>query len=260
MKVLFKIGFQKTIRILDLFGILNFFWKKDDFYKIKYGYIFLSKKYNLSSWYRRFDIWEPKVFSYLENLKLENKKILEFGSCFGYFSILFSKKTLPKGKIIGIEPFPEYFKMLEKTRRKNKFKNLEFLNFGINDENSKISFDPSCSIYDSMLIEINKKDKSKNKKKLNKVQVPVYNLKETINIIKFTPDLIFMDIEGIEEKVFDQILKNKFFQTDIIFESHLGFYKNTNLKKILEDFQKIGYKVKKIDKNHYHLSKNNFLK
>lgn len=84
------------------------------------------------------------------------------------------------------------------------------------------------------------------------LEVKSKNLPEFLNKIQYIPDYIFMDIEGFEIDVFDELAVN-FLKTHnpiIVFEIHEVFYRKEKdlsyIKKILDKHQ---YKYRQIADN-----------
>ena len=81
--------------------------------------------------------------------------------------------------------------------------------------------------------------------------VPVVKLSNFLNQINFNPDVIFMDIEGFEVDVIEDLNENYFHKNkpNIVFEVHEYFYKNNkNLEYLKSILQSANYNMR-LDKN-----------
>lgn len=232
----------------------KYFWKKPGYYRVNNFLLYLNPKDGMSAWKRRFCIWEYELFSNLSSYVSKNEKILELGSCEGYTGLQLLSAA-PKGRLVGIEPFPKYFKYLEKTLAKNRIpkETLNFLNIGYSlTSKSSIFYDddnPYLSLKKLNGISYeNAKLKSTKDRKKTKIQT--FSLKQIIKKIDFTPTLLFMDIEGMERIVFKEMTKLNFYPK-IIWEHHSVFYGAEVLYEILLSLEKKGYQNTKIGKEHY---------
>lgn len=243
---------KAIIKGLYMVGITKVIWKKPRFFKISPGQIYLSPEEGLSSLYRMFELWEPEVKSFIQNEIKKEWKIFEFGSCMGYFSLYLSRKVEKEGKVVGIEPFSRYFKYLKKTKKANPNLNLDFLNLGISSSEKKIKFNERKSPY-YLLQNMNKIDYGLKNKEDGENKIKTITLSKLIKKVGFRPDMIFMDIEGGEIIVFDQLLKMEFFP-NLFFESHENFYGEKKLREYLDKLSPF-YKIKKIENRHWYLEK-----
>lgn len=135
----------------------------------------------------------------------DNPFIIDCGSHIGV-SILSFKKQYLDSKIIGFEPNPETFKILEKNIKQNNLKNVELINAAVADKEGKIDFyvntKNSWSWGDSLLKTWFVKDK------FRKVKIKTAILSKYLNR---PVDVLKLNIEGSETLVMKEIgskLKN----------------------------------------------------
>lgn len=99
LKVLYRLGFEQV---------------GEGFYEIEGGKIYLSNKQGLSSVYRKYDIFEPETLDFIKKYVTKDMKVLELGSCLGYFTLYLAKY----GKeVLGIEGNEDYLRLLRQTVR-----------------------------------------------------------------------------------------------------------------------------------------------
>ena len=243
----------RIITFLQKIGILPLLWRKSRYCKTRHGYLYLSPEYNLSSWFRRFGCWEPHVCYALPKEIKPGDKVLELGSCFGYFSIMLADLVGEKGKVVGLEPCQNYFAFLQKTRQINpRFGDrIQFLNMAVGETNNTFHFDATTTHYE-MLSQLNSLDYtpaghlSKNSEGMEMKMSP---LQDVLALIGFTPDVIFMDIEGAELTVFEQIMQLGI-KPKVIFEHHKGFYGEEKFSNTMRKLKDYGYQERWTDPDH----------
>lgn len=205
------------------------FYRNGEEYRRIYREIFIDQEYKFSS-------------------KTKSPFIIDCGSHIG-LSILYFKKIYPDSKIIGFEPSPENFQILQKNIKENKLSNVKVFNYALSDKEGvtdlHVSFDQNdpwtwgdTIIYDMW------GDENKDKK----VSIRTVKLSKYINK---PVDLIKVDIEGSEQKVLEEIENKLHFVNEIVMEYHgtkTGIKVNdySVIKQILE---RNGFRVKTIDKN-----------
>ncbi|CAN1593552.1 fkbM_fam, methyltransferase, FkbM family [Candidatus Pelagibacterales bacterium] len=213
--------------------------KVDDF---KFKLTFLNYKLDKGISQRIEGIREPSTVSAIRSLVKKGNKVLELGACYGYFSSIMSLCAGKKGKIVSIEGLPNNYKILKTNIKLNKFKNIFAYNYFLsNNPSSKfIYFNKSShNPYSGIKNYLSYKKNSSNMKENDCVNV--IRLSDFLKKIKFYPDNIFMDIEGFEVDVLEDLFKNYFKKKKnpiIVFEIHREIYKkkrNLNyIKSILK--------------------------
>lgn len=181
---------------------------------------------------------EPNTVSAIRSLVKKGNKVLELGACYGYFTYLMSTCTGSQGKVVSIEGLPNNFKILKNNINLNKCSNVSIYNYFIsNNENSDlIAFNKKSTAPYSDVENFLLKNNLSNKKDYEFVEtIKISSFLEKIN---FYPDNIFMDIEGFEVDVIEDLYEKKFFfkKPIIVFEIHNSIYKknkNLNYLKLL---------------------------
>ncbi|HEC63879.1 MAG TPA: FkbM family methyltransferase [bacterium] len=229
------------------------FWNKPGIYRVRDGQIFLDPRDGMSAWKRRWDAWEPQINKALQTYVKEGDHVIQFGSCMGYDTLTLAKVVGEKGRVIGVEPFPRYFSLLKKTYGANKKykQRVKFINVGYSRDISEIEFTRDDDPY-SDLGELNDIEYGRKKVKTGKknVKVDTISIKKIINVYGIEPTVIYMDIEGGELKVFDELLE-LLLKLTIIWEHHSSFYGEDVLEKYLKRLANAGYKNEKVGTRHY---------
>jgi FkbM family methyltransferase len=190
-------------------------------------------------------IREPTTVSIIRSLCRKGNKVLELGSCYGYFTSIMSNCVGNKGKVLAIEGLPNNFKILKKNIHLNNLKNVsshQFFVSNLKKENEMIYFNKdSNSPYEAIDNFLSKKKNNSNNRNL--IAVKIIKLSNFLKKINFTPDNIFMDIEGFELDVLEDLIHNFNFKEKfptIVFEIHNSFYKGKrNLEYIKSLLNKI---------------------
>jgi len=168
--------------------------------------------------------------------KKENPFIVDCGSHVG-MSILSFKKQYPKSKIIGFEPNPETFKILEKNVEQNSLDNIELVNAAVSNREGEIDFyintKNTWSWGDSLLKTWFVKDK------FRKVRVKAVTLSRHLNR---SVDLLKLNIEGSETLVMKEI-EGKLRNVKEIYLHYHGKSSNpdNNLKEIFRILDRNSY-------------------
>lgn len=182
-------------------------------------------------WQRIEGVREPETTAIIRSLLRPGDKVLELGSCFGYFTLLMSASVGEKGKVLGIEGFPKYFEILSRNMIRNNANNVELLNAFIGSKKDFVNFeDGAVSPYGG----INTYNTGKQAQASNgNISVQCIHLEKVLNQKDYHPSHIFMDIEGFEVEAIEQLSANYLveYNPTLIFEHHEKFY---DAKKGLE--------------------------
>lgn len=145
-------------------------------------------------------------------------KVLEIGSCFGYFTLILSKFVGPTGWVLAVESLKSYARIVRRNLEINQTPNVEMLNVCVNN-------DPSYA------------------GKYNPDKVPVKRVTQILAEKKLVPDLIFMDIEGWEVHVMKDLVESEYLKENrptIIWECHAEIFPGSghhwDLAKWLEPY------------------------
>jgi FkbM family methyltransferase len=189
---------------------------------------------------------EPDTAAIIRSTVPQGSTVLEIGGCYGYFTLIMSRSAGPEGRVISIKGVPNNFEILKTNLALNDAKNVLPLNYFVTSKTPSVTFgekenNPYAAI---------KRIEQKKSVKGNSVEtIKVSNLLDQKNIL---PDFIFMDIEGFEVEVIEDLIE-KFFHKHkpiLIFELHECFYpegkKTDYLRKELE---RAGYYTRKSGTN-----------
>jgi FkbM family methyltransferase len=170
--------------------------------------------------------------------KNDKIRIVDCGANIG-MSLLFFKKFFPNAEIIAFEPDEASFKLLEKNINENNLSHVKIFRNAVGNKNGKLKlytpggFDgsPGSSIYRDLT-------HSKTFMESEIEMIPLSGLKlGKIDVLK-------IDIEGAEEKVFQDLVKNNILKKVglINLEYHHGsMLKDNRLSSILKAIEDAGF-------------------
>ena len=193
---------------------------------------------------------EEQTTAILKSIISPTMNVLEIGSCYGYFTNIISDMLKSDGRLVAIEGTPNNFKILTNNVEINKLSNTELYNHfvDINFKNENIYFDKNDI---NPYFAYNPDNDTINKKSIvNKIKVTKILLTSFLNKINFSPDLIFMDIEGYELQVIEDLFLNKLKVKPkyILFEIHNQFYpRDKPLEYLLNKLHSNNYSTIEID-------------
>lgn len=188
--------------------------------KLDFGNIPISKPI----WQRIEGLREPETTAIIRTLLRPGDRVLELGSCYGYFSLLMSASVGSTGRVLGVEGLPEYFKILTRNVERNQPNNIELINAFVGSKQTSIDFQMGVFSPYKSISQYNAGKTLDNS--VRKVTVPCINLHNLLIEKNYQPTHIFMDIEGFEVEAIEQLsevyLKNH--NPIIVFEHHEKFY------------------------------------
>lgn len=160
-----------------------------------------------------------------------NPFIIDGGSHIG-LSILYFKSIYPKARILGFEPNPENFQILQRSIEENKLKNVKLVNAALSDKNGKDILRATWEeeepwTWGDTVIENMWGDEEESRK----VEVRTVRLSRYINK---RVDLLKLDVEGSEQKVLEEIRHKLRLVERIILEFH-----GTPASKDINNYQAI---------------------
>jgi len=197
-------------------------------------------------------IREPNTVTAIKSLVKNNSKVLVLGACYGYFTNIMSKMCGQNGIVVSIEGLPQNYNILVNNIKLNNLNNVRTYNFFVTNKlinNNEMRFKKNST---NPYYEIEKLNSNFLEDiKTDYDVVPVVKLSNFLNQINFNPDVIFMDIEGFEVDVIEDLNENYFHKNkpNIVFEVHEYFYKNNkNLEYLKSILQSANYNMR-LDKN-----------
>ncbi len=197
-------------------------------------------------------IREPNTVTAIKSLVKNNSKVLVLGACYGYFTNIMSKMCGQNGMVVSIEGLPQNYNILVNNIKLNNLNNVRTYNFFVTNKlinNNEMRFKKNSTnpYYEIDKLNSNFLEDIKNDYDV----VPVVKLSNFLNQINFNPDVIFMDIEGFEVDVIEDLKENYFHKKkpNIVFEIHQYFYKNNKSLEYLKSIlQSANYNVR-LDKD-----------
>jgi len=180
---------------------------------------------------------EPSATQLFKKYIQEGMYEIDIGSNLGYYALLASKCTGPRGKVIAIEPEPNNFDLLKINVETNRIENVTVLPYAIGDENGTSKFFVTEASNTNSLLQ----------PALGNVMASIHvqvrkldTLYEELNIPRI--DLVRMDIEGgeiIAIKGMSRVLKQ--YKPMLLIELHCDTAGVDNIKKLLKSLVSYGY-------------------
>jgi FkbM family methyltransferase len=182
---------------------------------------------------------EPSTTAMMRALVIPGSRVLELGGCYGEFTIILSKCAGPDGHVVSIEGTPNNYEVLQKNIKLNCLSNVTAYKYFITSKAENVQFGATEN-HPYAAIERLKQDAKRSIP--DSVVVPTIRLSKFLQEIEFSPDFIFMDIEGFEVDVFKDFAATRYLllhRPVIVFETHEMFYEQeenlTFIKRILEE-------------------------
>ena len=153
------------------------------------------------------------------------------------------------GGIVSIEGELNAYRILKENIRINNLNNVDAYNFFITSKSDQLYFRPNDKNPYTAIKRLEEQEKDQFKTQFS---VPAGRLSLFLKEIHFSPDYIFMDIEGFEVEVFEDFSEGYLNSNRpiIVFEIHPQFYKGTkDLNFILGILKQNNYCYRKIAGN-----------
>tara|TARA_B100000989_G_scaffold298787_1_gene289842 strand:+ start:731 stop:1657 length:927 start_codon:yes stop_codon:yes gene_type:complete len=232
---IFKFRKSKFVRLKHIKNYINEISLKDYVFDISVddtNFKMNFNGYNLDSAIieRINGLRETETTSILKSIIKPGFNIIEIGACYGYFTNIVAQSTGIEGMIYSIESSPNNFKILNNNIKLNNLKNVKIYNLFISNLEEEVVFHKDAK----NSYEIKLRETSKYLNLENEIIVKSISINNFIKKNNITPDLIFMDIEGCEVEVIEDLNKN-YFQIKkpiILFEVHSKYYKNESLNDL----------------------------
>jgi len=195
----------------------------------------------ISSELLMYNIHEPITTQLFEKELKPGMICLDVGSNIGYYAMLESKLIGKTGKVIAIEPSPINYEYLKKNTELQPIKNIETYRFAASDKSGTIKFLVSEKSNLSKVIEDDENIENNNIITVDSRTLDSFVLEKELKQI----DLIRMDVEGYEYKIFqgmNKILEK--FNPMIIMEFHKSIMGEEKSKQLIFELKEKGYELK----------------
>jgi FkbM family methyltransferase len=144
-----------------------------------------------------------KYHYFSKNFIEEGNTVIDIGANLGYYTMLFAQWTGRQGKVIAVEPVPDFFKILKANTK--QFSNITYFNYALGTEEKEITMVvPNLNGYlRTGLANVQDGDTLPDENKFTfkaqmKKAAEIFNFLDKIDFIK-------MDIEGYEEYVLPEM-------------------------------------------------------
>jgi len=217
----------------------------DEFYNLK----FRNSLTETSLFGRK--IQAPNAFWHLHSLnevfveevykfkpKSKSPIILDCGSNIG-LSIIYFKKNYPESRIIGFEPDPDIFRMLEDNIRRFEFSNVQLINKAVWKEEGELTFNSIGALGGTLDLE----DKNAKSGDLinNKVVVKTARLKNFL--VNERIDFLKIDVEGAEFEILDDCLDELDNVENLFIEYHRPRGSTLRVGSFIDKLENSGFKI-----------------
>lgn len=164
------------------------------------------------------------------------KVFFDIGANIGYYTILASRGVGEKGAVVAFEPVVSNLTYLHQHVTLNKAKNVRVLPFALSDSQSIASFSLGPN---SAMGHIEENGGADRNEAENQVFVPTVSLDEITEKLNLRPDVMKIDVEGAEMRVFAGAGK-------VLADAHPTIYLSTHSPELrtecLEFLKSRGYK------------------
>ncbi len=166
---------------------------------------------------------EPETVAIIQSLLRPGDRVLEIGACYGYFTMIMSHCVGPRGSVVSIESIPRHYQIVQHNLQMNAVSNVKLHNLFISSEFSRLPLPPHLGFSG-----LSQKGRVTEAAEGGELFVPAMRLSLFLREIGYVPEYIFMDIEGFEVGVFEDLSENYLntHQPIIVFEVHRHEYKD----------------------------------
>lgn len=173
---------------------------------------------------------EKETVAIIKSILRHGDNVLEIGGCYGYFTIIMSKCIGNSGKVVSIEGTPNNYNILSSNLSLNSISNVDTYNLFITQKADSMNYEEDDrSPYDAI-------DKIGTDESSAGHIVETARLSSFLRDINYIPDVIFMDIEGFEVEVIEDLATGYYANMPtIVFEIHSQFYEETKGLKYISD-------------------------
>lgn len=191
---------------------------------------------------------EPETVAIIRTLLRGGENVLEIGACYGYFTMNMAYSIGATGRLVSIEGAPNNYRVTKNNLTRNNVTNVELHNVFLDSTHQTAEF--KVNDYDpyGAIARLDKKSEEK-----GLIHVPCVRISDFLKKINFQPAYIFMDIEGFEVDVLEDLTSTGYIRKQkptIVFEIHEQFYKqDKGLTYLIKIFESHSYITRRIAGN-----------
>lgn len=171
---------------------------------------------------------EPETIAAIKAMVRPGARVLELGGAFGYFTTVMAKCAGAEGRVVSVEGTPSNFRILEKNLRRNGLDNVSAHMFFISaaKEGALTFYENARDEFEGAVERLTRGTDGGGDGKGTPVEVPLRRLSKFLQELDFVPTNIFMDIEGFEVDVFEDLGAEwlRKHRPAILFETHSHLY------------------------------------
>jgi FkbM family methyltransferase len=185
---------------------------------------------------------EPETVAVIKTIVEKGDRVLELGGAYGYFTSIMALCTGETGKVLSVEGIPENYRILKANIERNNLHWVQVHNVFLTAEGEgTLEFDATTETFEEAFANRGKANGASK----GKISVPSVKLSKLLAENDFAPNRIFMDIEGFEVPVFEDLVASGVLakhRPTILFETHETLYEpGRGLDYIKDMLRKSGY-------------------
>lgn len=190
---------------------------------------------------------EKETVAIIKSIIGTGSKVLELGGCYGYFTIIMSNCVGPTGRVVTIEGTPNNYNVLRDNLKLNNIENVDAYNFFLTSKDDFVTFNPHDKHPYGAIerLQVGSQDGT--------LKVKTVKITSLLRELDYSPDHIFMDIEGFEIEVIEdlsQYYSNCDAKPTILTEIHGQYYRDgKGLQYIIALLKDLGYSHRVISGN-----------
>ena len=194
---------------------------------------------------------EPDTVAIIEAIAKPGMQILEIGGCYGYFTLIMSSCAGPNGRVVTIEGTPRNYDILKKNIEINQVTNVDPFNVFVTSQDSEVRFAPDERSPYAAIDRLTQPGESLVPEEGSHA-VPTVTVSGFLKEESYHPDVIFMDIEGFETEVIEDLSRSYLstHRPTFVFEVHPTFYEPDRGEAfIVDSLQSLGYECRRVGGN-----------
>jgi FkbM family methyltransferase len=185
---------------------------------------------------------ERETAAIIQTLLPAGANVLEIGACYGYFTNIMASCVGPTGRVVSLDGDSDAFRVLSKNLELNDLNNVVAYKVLVTSPSANTTSGNSPSGIGPAHVGDD----------VAQDEPATVILSDFLEQIEFRPDYLFMDIEGFEVDVFEDLAREYLgkYRPVIVFEMHPQFYNPGKtaeyIKELLEGF---GYRHRVVAEN-----------